>query len=409
MLFLLNPVSRLTSAYSDYDKHPHPRQSNRKTFRFASETPVEATTEVPPCGCRRESGSKGSLLVGDVSAALPRADRCESFDQRQMAIFHRYTKWREGTRLSPRRARSSQSVRSPRTGSANPCRPGPSPRRSPHGPSPTRDLPLSTQKQEVHDFWNSASCGENLYLSGSDRDAYDRQARQRYALEPYIVEFADFTTASGQRVLEIGVGLGADHQRFAEAGAELYGIDLTERAIDHTVNRLAAFGPSSDLRVGDAENLSFPDNFFDRVYSWGVLHHTPDTPRAISEVRRVLKPGGSARIMIYHKWSLVGLMLWVRYGLLRLRPWASLDQIFSEYLESPGTKAYTIAGARRLFANWSEATITTILGHGDLLESDAGQRHAGPALALARRVWPRAVLKRFFPGLGLCMMIDARK
>jgi SAM-dependent methyltransferase len=268
---------------------------------------------------------------------------------------------------------------------------------------------VSTQKQDVHDFWNTASCGENLYLSGSDRAAYEAQARARYALEPYILDFAQFETAAGQRVLEIGVGLGADHQRFAQAGADLFGVDLTERAIEHTTRRMAAFGLSSQLQVGDAEHLTFQDVFFDRVYAWGVLHHTPDTPQALSEVWRVLKPGGRASVMIYHKWSLIGIMLWVRYGLLGLRPWMTLDDVYSEYLESPGTKAYSVPAARRLFARWSEVNITTVLGHGDLLESEAGQRHRGMLLSLARLVWPRSMLKRFFPAMGLVMMIEARK
>jgi SAM-dependent methyltransferase len=272
----------------------------------------------------------------------------------------------------------------------------------------TSDL-LSTQKQDVHDFWNAASCGENLYLTGSDRVAYDAQARRRYALEPYILDFAQFERSAGQRVLEIGVGLGADHQRFAEAGADLFGVDLTERAIDHTSRRMAAFGLASQLGVGDAEHLVFPDGFFDRVYSWGVLHHTPATPQALAEVRRVLKPGGHASVMIYHKWSLVGIMLWLRYALFRLRPWLSLDEIFSQYLESPGTKAYSVPDARQLFARWSEVSISTVLSHGDLLDSDAGQRHGGILLSTMRRIWPRRLLKRFFPRLGLFMMIDARK
>jgi len=268
---------------------------------------------------------------------------------------------------------------------------------------------MSNQKQDVHDFWNAAACGENLYLTACDRAAYEAQARQRYVLEPYIGSFAQFDGVAGQRVLEIGVGLGADHQRFAEAGAELFGIDLTERAIEQTTRRMTTFGLSSQLQVGDAEHLTFPDDFFDRVYSWGVLHHTPATGQAVSEVWRVLKPRGKARVMIYHKWSLVGIMLWLRYALFGLRPWTSLNDIFSRYLESPGTKAYTLREAHELFAQWSEVNIFTVLSHGDLLESEAGQRHSGPLLSLARRVWPRAALKRFFPGLGLFMMIDARK
>jgi 2-polyprenyl-3-methyl-5-hydroxy-6-metoxy-1,4-benzoquinol methylase len=104
---------------------------------------------------------------------------------------------------------------------------------------------VDTEKQRVHDFWNEASCGEKIYLEGTDREAYESQARMRYVLEPYIAELAAFDRSRGQRVLEIGVGLGADHQRFAEAGCDLYGIDLTERAVEHTQRRLAAFALSS--------------------------------------------------------------------------------------------------------------------------------------------------------------------
>jgi len=157
---------------------------------------------------------------------------------------------------------------------------------------------MNAAKQDVKDFWNAASCGEELYLASQDEAGYRAEAEARYRLEPYILPFADFESARGKRVLEIGTGLGADHQRFAEAGAKLSGIDLTERAIAHTRQRLAAFGLESDLATGDAENLPFPDNSFDLVYSWGVLHHSPDTRRAIAEAHRVLKPGGEARIMV---------------------------------------------------------------------------------------------------------------
>jgi SAM-dependent methyltransferase len=268
---------------------------------------------------------------------------------------------------------------------------------------------MTTQKQAVHDFWNAASCGEKLYLAGPERQAYEAQARSRYALEPYIPAFARFEEASGLRVLEIGVGLGADHARFAQAGADVYGIDLTPRAIEHTRRRLAEFGLTSTLSVGDAEHLDFPDGFFDVVYSWGVLHHSPDTPAAIEEVRRVLKPGGDARVMIYHTWSLVGFMLWLRYALLRLRPWTPLRTIYARHLESPGTKAYTIGEARRLFASYSAVAVRTTLTHADLLESPVGQGHAGPALSIARRLWPRRILRALFPRLGLFMLIEARK
>jgi SAM-dependent methyltransferase len=268
---------------------------------------------------------------------------------------------------------------------------------------------LSPEKQQVRDFWNEASCGEALLLPQNDQVGYAAQSNARYALEPYILTFAGFGDAKGQKVLEIGVGLGADHQRFAEAGAALWGIDLTERAIEHTRRRLQTFGLSSSLAVGDAENLEFEDSSFDLVYSWGVLHHSPDTARAVAEVFRVLKPGGRAKIMIYHTWSMVGLMLWVRYALLRLRPWRSMNEIYARYLESPGTKAYSVAAAHKLFAAYGEVKIRTVLTHGDLLESGAGQRHQGSLLNLARTIWPRRFIRRFFSGAGLFMLIEAVK
>ena len=268
---------------------------------------------------------------------------------------------------------------------------------------------MDKDKQQVHEFWNEASCGENLYLPGLSQEAYEAQAQKRYELEPYIQEFAGFDSVKAQRVLEVGVGLGADHQRFAESGADLYGIDLTERAVEHTQRRLSAFGLSSQLVVGDAEKLDFPDEYFDRVYSWGVLHHSPDTPRAIGEVWRTLKQQGVAKIMIYHKWSMVGLMLWIRYALLRLRPYVSLREIYAGYLESPGTKAYSFGEARRLFDAFSEVRIHTVLSHGDLLESEAGQRHQGNLLSIARKIWPRWFIRRFFPNAGLFMLIEVRK
>ena len=144
---------------------------------------------------------------------------------------------------------------------------------------------MDTEKQSVHDFWNQASCGEELYLSGTDKASYIDQAKSRYKLEGQMIfGLAQFTKAKGLKVLEVGVGLGADHQQFAEAGAELYGIDLTERAVEHTRRRLDAFSLKSNIAIGDAENLDYKDNTFDIVYSWGVLHHSPNTPKAINEV-----------------------------------------------------------------------------------------------------------------------------
>ena len=268
---------------------------------------------------------------------------------------------------------------------------------------------MEINKTKVFDFWEESSCGEELYLNESSKSGFETQSNERYRLEPYIIPFADFNSAQNKKVLEIGVGLGSDHQKFAEVTNDLYGIDLTKRAIKNTTDRFKIFDLKSNLSIGDAEALKFEDNFFDIVYSWGVLHHSPNTPEAINEVYRVLKKGGSAKIMIYNKWSLIGLMLWVRYALFTFKPWTKLETIYDKFLESPGTKAYTKKEAKKLFSNFQHVSISSVLTHGDLLESNAGQRHKGFLLNLARKIWPRRMLKKLFPEFGLFMLIDARK
>lgn len=265
-------------------------------------------------------------------------------------------------------------------------------------------------KQLVADFWNAAACGEELYMNGDNlKSQFNHQAQERYRLEPLIISFVQFENWSQQKVLEIGVGLGADHQRFAEYGANLYGCDLTERAVNYTKKRLDLFGLQSQLQIADAENLPYEKEKFDLVYSWGVIHHSPDTPKAVEEIHRILKPGAVAKIMIYHKHSMVGYMLWFRYGFLKLNPFMTLQEAFSNYMESPGTKAYSTSEAYQLFRAFKEVKIETALSHGDLLASDAGQRHKGILLKIARRIFPRFLVKKVFPKLGIFMLIECKK
>ncbi len=269
---------------------------------------------------------------------------------------------------------------------------------------------MKEEKSQVKDFWNEASCGENLYLKGkSEAEKYNNQMEERYRLEPFILPFADFKNQKDKKVLEIGVGLGADHQKFAESGAILSGCDLTERAIHNTTERFKVFNLKSDLRVADAENLPYENESFDTVYSWGVIHHSPNTPKAVGEIHRILKENGTGKIMIYHKKSMVGYMLWVRYGLMKLKPFRSLNFIYSNYLESPGTKAYTVKEAEKMFGQFKKVKVETLLGHGDLLSSQAGQRHEGTLLNIARKLYPRWIIKTFLPKHGLFMLVEVEK
>jgi SAM-dependent methyltransferase len=266
---------------------------------------------------------------------------------------------------------------------------------------------MQQAKQAVRDFWDAQACGE-VYAEGTDlRERLEAQASVRYGLEPFIFRFARFAEAAGRSVLEIGVGMGADHLEWARSRpALLAGIDLTPRAIRLTRSRLELEGATTSLHVADAERLPFADDSFDIVYSWGVLHHSPDTAAAVAEVYRVLKPGGRAAVMIYHRDSILGRLLWLRYGMLR---GVSIDETYARHLESPGTKAYSRAAAEQLFARFSRTEITVELSAGDLLTGAAGQRHDGPALRVARAVWPRRILRRIAAGKGLFLLVSAFK
>ena len=262
----------------------------------------------------------------------------------------------------------------------------------------------------VRGYWNAAPCGD-VYAAG--RDACERlraHAAARYQLEPYIPQFARFHDGRGRDVLEVGVGMGADHAEWARARPRsLAGIDLTPRAVELTRARLACEGLPADVRVANAEALPFPDGSFDLVYSWGVLHHTPNPAAAVREVHRVLRPGGTARIMIYHRWSIVGYLLWTRYALLAGRPGRSLDDVYAHHLESPGTRAFTVQEAYSLLSGFRRASVRRLLSHSDLLYGASGRRHGALLLRAAGALWPRWLLRRAFAGHGLLLLIDAEK
>lgn len=160
----------------------------------------------------------------------------------------------------------------------------------------------SILKERVRAFWQENPCGTKFTdAEMGTRAFYERVEEHRYSKEWHIPAAADFASTRGLRVLEIGCGLGTDGAQFAKAGAAYTGVDLTDAAVALAQRRFELSELPGEFRKADAENLDFADDSFDVVYSHGVLHHTPDTARAIKEVHRVLCPGGRAVVMLYHR------------------------------------------------------------------------------------------------------------
>src|SRR5918911_4038366 len=226
----------------------------------------------------------------------------------------------------------------------------------------------SLWKRRAREQWGANPCGAHVardYDFGT-REYFDAIEAYRYEVyAPWMKALIGFDQFRGKRLLEIGCGTGTDLLQFARGGAEVIGVDLTPRSIEIARRRFAVYGQSGTFAIGDAENLAFPDDSFDAVYSFGVLHHTPDTGRAIREIRRVLRRGGRAIVMLYHRASLYywgGLI--VKRGLLggELRH-ASPAELMSRYVEHtetegrPLVKAYTRGEARRLFRPFSDCRV----------------------------------------------------
>jgi SAM-dependent methyltransferase len=164
--------------------------------------------------------------------------------------------------------------------------------------------PNAKLKDRVRAFWQANPCGVKFAdAAPGSRHFYELVEAHRYTKEWHIPLAADFANAGGLRVLEVGCGLGTDGARFAAAGADYTGVDLTEAAVALARRRFELFDLPGNFQTADAENLDFPDASFDLVYSHGVLHHTPDTAKAVREIHRVLRPGGRAVVMLYHRGS----------------------------------------------------------------------------------------------------------
>jgi len=167
---------------------------------------------------------------------------------------------------------------------------------------------------------------------------------------------------SGRRVLEIGCGMGFHSELLARAGAELSAVDLSPTSVMATRKRLELKKLTASVHQMDAETLAFPSGSFDLVWSWGVIHHSSRTGRILSEIERVLRPGGETRIMVYNLEGMPAYVTLVRRYLLGFWRGQSLDELLWQSTDGFTARFYTKDGLSDLLAIFFDDVELTVLG-----------------------------------------------
>ncbi len=225
------------------------------------------------------------------------------------------------------------------------------------------DFKSETQKQ-----WNNDPCGAVTAKEFEPGTPEFFSAVEKYRYEiysPWLKDEIKFKRFNQKYVLEIGGGLGTDHIQFAKAGAKTFDLDLAKEHLRLAKSRLTQSNFAGNFIYGDAELSPFKNNSFDAVYSFGVLHHTPDTQKSIDEVYRVLKQNGEALIMLYYKhsyfyWFSLFFIKGILRGNLFKMNMSEIMSLFVEYSTSgarPLVKVYTKSEARQMFKDFSRIEI----------------------------------------------------
>jgi ubiquinone/menaquinone biosynthesis C-methylase UbiE len=228
---------------------------------------------------------------------------------------------------------------------------------------------LVEEKLRAREQWGQDPCGavyDREHELGT-REFFDEVERYRYKeYAPWMPRVMEFEKFRGARLLEVGCGMGTDLLQFARGGAYCTGVDLTPRSIEITRHRFKLYGADGNFMISDGERLPFRSESFDVVYSNGVLHHTPDTAGSIREVHRVLRPGGTAKVMLYHRNSLnYWLEIVLRRGVLGLEflRGRSAEDIMSRVIEfsdsnaRPLVKVYSRKEVRGLFGMFTDVRV----------------------------------------------------
>lgn len=201
-------------------------------------------------------------------------------------------------------------------------------------------------KSEAVRQWTADPCGPDIAVAPGTREAIDQLLAGRRAYAPWLAETLAYESTVGLDVLDVGCGQGIDLVEYARAGARVVGIDLTPHHVELAGSHVEAMDLTATVVRGDAEQLPFEDASFDRVSSNGVLHHTPDMPAALREIRRVLRPGRQARVIVYNRRSLqywlmqVGIRGILQRGLLETARWREYSRITSSAHRSARVRSF---------------------------------------------------------------------
>jgi ubiquinone/menaquinone biosynthesis C-methylase UbiE len=159
---------------------------------------------------------------------------------------------------------------------------------------------------EVREYWDRRPCNiRHSTKPVGTREYFDEVEARKYFVEPHIPGFAQFERWKGKKVLEIGCGIGTDSVNFARAGADVTVVDISEKSLELCRQRFEVFGLKAKFYCGNAEELPtfVPIDKYDLIYSFGVIHHTPNPGAVFDQLRKYCKPETELRIMLYSKWS----------------------------------------------------------------------------------------------------------
>ena len=165
---------------------------------------------------------------------------------------------------------------------------------------------MNTTITDVKTFWDGNPCQSDLSSEQDRRRYFEDITRKRYqGREWHVPVVAQFPAFRGKDVLEVGCSIATDGLEFAKNGARYVGVDLTPKSIELAKERFNLFGVPGRFEVANAEKrLPFPDDSFDHVYSFGVIHHSPAAESIVREIDRVLRPGGTLTVMLYNRSSI---------------------------------------------------------------------------------------------------------